>query len=164
MTRSYKRWTEEEKQNFFQLLKERYLNEAITLHANKTGRKPKYVRHWYNHNKELGKIPQEVIDSVVTCEWPETEIKELCQSIAEHPHNFMDAYRIHANAYGRTVKAVSTFFERYRRKEEAKICMVTIGKKRRASFNRKNIYPGTGGTVTPVKQSKWKQILKILFG
>ena len=40
--------------------------------------------------------------------------------------------------------------------------MITLGRKKRASPNRKNIYPGTGGSVETVRVPKWKRILRIL--
>ena len=39
---------------------------------------------------------------------------------------------------------------------------MTIGGKKKASPNRKNIYSGTGGEVTPMRRPWWKRILEML--
>ena len=75
-----------------------------------------------------------------------------------------EAFRIHASNTGRSVKAVQKYFHRIRKLEDTKVCMATIGGRTKCSPNRKNIYPGTGGTIEPVKKSIWKKILSLLFG
>lgn len=163
--RTYKKWTEEEKQSFFNLIKEHPITVAIELHANNTNRNIHSTRNWYYRNLQSGKLPQEVLDSASTRNtWTNTEIADLCQLVSEYPHNLTEAFRICSRNTGRTPQAIQTFFTRYRRKEEAKVCMATVGGKKSVSPNRKNIFQGTGGTIGPTKQSKWKRIIKILFG
>lgn len=161
-----KLWTEEEKNALFELIREHPLSEAYRIHAENTGRNKANISKWFEHNRRIGKIPQSIIDLTTYnyVKWSEEEIKDLLQLIAEHPNNFKEAYRIHSANTGRTVGCVAHYFQRYRKKEEAKVCMVTIGRKKHVSPNRKNIYPGTGGTVKPIRKSKWKKILEILFG
>lgn len=163
MPKTYIKWSEEEKQSFFKLLSSHFLSDAIKIHADNTGRTAESIRCWYYKAIEKEGIPQSVLSSITTKKWSNEEIKSLCQLIAEHPNNFMEAYRLHSEATGRTLSSINTFFGRYRRKQEAKVCMVAIGGKKKNSPNRKNIYAKTGGTVEPMKVSIWKKILKLLF-
>ena len=167
MTR--KEWTDEEKQSLFELLSTTCLTEAIRVHAINTGRSVVAVRNWYKYNKKKGKIPQSVLDAVAinneeTERWSQDELNTLLKLIEENPNNFSEAYRIHADNTGRTVAAVKSKFQEYRTQEDAKVCMITIGKKKRSSPNRKNIYPGTKGNITTVKKSVWKRIISAIFG
>ena len=91
------------------------------------------------------------------------ETAALLKLIEAHPNNFEDAYRIHAENYDRTVEAVKKYFYKYRKQEDAKICMLVVGKSKRNSPNRKNIHEKTHGETVKVKQSKWRRILDILF-
>lgn len=93
--------------------------------------------------------------------WTEEELKDLLQLVAEHPNNFREAFRIHAANNNRNVTSVELKFQRYRNTSEAKTCMITISKRNKIP-NRKNIYPGTGGTASKVKVSIWKKVLNIL--
>lgn len=95
--------------------------------------------------------------------WTTKEKNDLLNLISKHPENFSEAYRIHAEKYNRKKKDVEFFFQRYRKKEGAKVCTVLIGKNRKCSPNRKNIYSKTGGYVKPLKQTIWKQIINLLF-
>lgn len=159
------KWTEEEKQELFALLREHHLNEAARIHAANRNRTFRGVIGYFKYLRQEGEIPQEVLDNIPTfyTPWSKKEVKDLLKLIETYPYNFKEAYRIHAENTGRTVESVSSFFADYRNKKDAKVCMVTVGKRRKASANRKNIHTGTGGYTTPIKASKWKRILEILF-
>lgn len=94
--------------------------------------------------------------------WSTSETKDLVKLVEEHPHNFMEAFRIHAENTGRSVNAVRFYFSAYRRKAGAQVCMATVSKKA-MGINRKNISRKSRMEPTPVRESKWKRILKILF-
>lgn len=160
-----RRWKEEEIQSFLALLENHSLIEAMNFHATNTGRTYASVKNWYYKYKKNKNIPQSIIDNTPKRKnfWTNEETVDLLQLVAEHPSNFSEAFRLHAENTGRSVVAIKQYFSDYRRQETANTCMVTIGGKAVASPNRKNIYNGTGGTVSSVKQSKWKRILNILF-
>lgn len=164
ITKKYVKWTEEEKQAFFSLLEEHYLLEACRIHAANTDRTLVCVLTWFKRNKRKGKIPQEVLDNIpFNCKpWTEEEINALLKLVEQHPNNFREAFRIHAEKTGRDVRTVENYFGQYRKKEEAKTCMITIGRRKMASPNRKNIYARTGGHTTSIKVSKWKRIWAII--
>lgn len=159
-----KKWTEEEKQAFFSLLRENYLLEACRIHATNASRTVAGVLQWFKVNKRKGKIPQEVLDNMpFNCKpWTEEETNALLKLVEQYPNNFREAFRVHSERTGRNVLVIENYFGRYRRKEEAKTCMITIGRRKIASPNRKNIYAGTGGHTTPIKVSKWKRIWAII--
>lgn len=161
----YRKWSEEEKQAVYALLREHSVTEAARIHAQNTGRTVQSILSNYSDWRRRHLIPQEVLDNIPKSVllWTKDETKLLLDLIEKHPHNFSEAFRQCAEITGRSVSAVELYFGEYRRKNEAKTCMLTLGRKKRASPNRKNIYAGTGGSVETVRVSKWKRILRILW-
>lgn len=161
----YRKWSEEEKQAFYNLLREHHVAEAAKIHSQNTGRMVRTVLRNYQDWKKRNIIPQEVLDNTPKgrIDWTEDEVKILLDLVEKHPYNFSEAFRQCAEITGRSRTAVEQYFKGYRKKEDAKTCMITLGRKKRASPNRKNIYVGTGGSVETVRVSKWKRILRILW-
>ena len=157
-------WSEKEKQELYKVIAKYPLSEAFKLHAQKNNRKVRNVENWFCVSRRRGKIPKEVLNSIVYQRkpWSKEEEKHLLKLIGLYPHNFREAYRIHSAKYDRSVEAVKTYFFKYRKNKKAKVCALTLGN-RKAIYNRKNIHSKTGGTVMPVKASKWKRILSIIF-
>lgn len=157
-------WKQEEKQEFFNLLKEHYLSEAARKFSESSGKNMNTIISWFRVNKKKGRIPKDVLDAMHSNKeiWSPSEEKELFKLVGRHPENFNDAFRIHADNTGRNMKAVALHFARCRKKDEAQVCMLTLGKGKQCS-NRKNIYSRTGGRMKPLKVSKWKRILQIIF-
>ena len=160
----YRKWLEEEKQALYILLREHSIIEAAKIHSQNTGRTVKNVLYNYYAWKRNNSVPQEVLDNIPKgrIDWTEDEVKILLDLIEKYPYNFSEAFRQCAEITGRSRTAVELHFRKYRTKEDAKTCMITLGRKKRASPNRKNIYPGTGGSVETVRVPKWKRILRIL--
>lgn len=157
------KWSEEEDRALLRLIqKTGNIRRACQIHAKKHNRVAGSVRAHVKYNIKKGKFPQDL--SRQKRKWSKEEIKALLNLVKKHPHNFNEAYRIHAENTGRTLVAVQTFFLEYRKKEDAKVCMMTIGGSKMISPNRKNIYSKTGGEVKTIKASKWRKILAILFG
>lgn len=157
-------WKQEEKQEFFNLLKEHYLSEAARRFSKSSGRSVHTIIIWFYYNKKKGRIPEDVLNALHKNKepWSPSEEKELFKLVGRHPGNFNDAFRIHADNTGRNTKAVALHFIRCRKKEGAQVCMLTLGKGRQCP-NRKNIHSKTGGRMKPFKVSKWKRILQIIF-
>lgn len=158
--RIYIRWTEEERAALIKLIEEHpeNLREAFRIHSENTGRSVETVANYFllyrkKHN----------LDTITSKKWTKRETAALLKLIEAHPNNFEDAYRIHAENYGRTIEAVRKYFCKYRKQEDAKVCMIVVGKSKRNSPNRKNIYAKTHGETVKVKQSKWRRILDIIF-
>lgn len=163
--RTYVKWTEEELQTFYDLLKDHCVIDAARIHAENTGRSLSTILSMFYKKKHKNSIPRNILNNIPisTIYWAPKEEKELLSLVEKYPHCLKEAFRIHASNTGRSVKAVQEYFHRIRKLEDTKVCMVTIGGKAK-SFNRKNVYPGTGGTIEPVKKSIWKKILSLLFG
>ena len=156
------KWSEKEDNALLCLIqKTGNIRRACQIHAKKYNRIASSVRAHVKYNIKKGKFPQGL--SKQNKRWSKEEIKTLLSLIKKHPHNFTEAYRIHAENTGRTLAAVQTFFAEYRKRENAKVCMMTIGGSKMISPNRKNIYSKTGGEVKTIKASKWRKILAILF-
>jgi len=159
------KWTEEELQTFYDLLKDHCVKDAAKIHAENTGREVIAILSMFYRKKSNGSIPKNILDNSSTIiHWTHKEEKELLNLVEKYPHCLKEAFRIHASNTGRGIKAVQEHFYRLRRLEDTKVCMATIGGRTKCSPNRKNIYPGTGGTIEPVKKSIWKKILSLLFG
>lgn len=163
--RSYKKWSKEEEDSLLDLIKSHSISEAITIHAREFGRNAHSVNTHY-YRSMMKNIPEEERRNLPLGKKPysESELKDLLELVSAYPHNMREAFRIHANNTGRNAKNVENFFGRYRRKQEAKVCMATIGGKKHSSPNRKNIYPGTGGCSSRMPKSLWRRILNVLFG
>ena len=95
--------------------------------------------------------------------WTNEQNQILLKAIEDNPYNFQEAYRTAASILGKSTKACQQHFEYCRRKGQLPVCMMTVGKSKTASPNRKNIHFRTGGNVEPVRLSKWRRILAILF-
>ena len=95
--------------------------------------------------------------------WTNEQNQILLKAVEDNPHNFQEAYRIAAATLGKSKESCRQHFEYYRRKGQLPVCMMTVGKNKAASQNRKNIHSRTGGSVEPVRLSKWRRILAILF-
>ena len=163
--RSYKKWSKEEEEALLRLTKSHSVSEAITIHARAFERNAHSVNtHYYRYM--VKNIPEEERRDIQPRKKPysENELKDLLELVSAHPHNMREAFRIHANNTGRNAKNVENFFGKYRRKQEAKVCMATIGGKKHSSPNRKNIYSGTGGCSSRMPKSLWRRILNVLFG
>lgn len=158
---AYKYWTDDEWSSLLQLLKTHSRKEAFKIHAENVGRNKVTVKAYFYKKKDM--FANVDINNSKRKNWTEKERKDLLKLIEQHPHNFNEAYRKHAKKYQRTYYAVANYFSRYRLKEDAKTCMMTVGKRKHLSPNRKNIYKGTKETLYTVKQSKWKRVLSIIF-
>ena len=145
-------WNKKEKDYLLETVKTHRPKEAICLCADKFGRTTEAVRKMYYKNLRQPGICN-------ARRWTEEEIKELLALIESHPNNFRQAFRIHGQKYNRSIAACEQYYEKYRKSPDAKTCMITVGGKKHASPNRKNIYEGTGGTVEDVRPSIWKRIL-----
>ena len=163
--RTRRNWTEEERQAFFNLLRNSSPKDAIERHSINTGRSTCSIRSYFYKERANNTIPNDVLESILKLKdkWTNSETKALLKLIEEHPNNFREAYRIHAENTGRTVISVRDHFYAFRKAPDAHVCMMTIGERKRLSANRKNIYSGTGGNVEPVRKSKWRRILEIIF-
>lgn len=158
--RIYIKWTEEERAALIKLIEEHPENikEAFRIHSENTGRSEHTIsQYFFIYRKKNG------FDTVPTRKWAKEETAALLKLIEAHPNNFEEAYRIHAENYGRTAEAVRKYFHKYRKQEDAKVCMLVVGKSKRNSPNRKNIYDKTHGETVKTKQSKWRRILDIIF-
>ena len=158
--RTYIKWTEEEQTALLDLIKQHpeNLREAFRIHSENTGRSEHTIlQYFFKYRKKNG------FDIGSLKKWTKKEEAALLKLIEAHPNNFEDAYRIHAENYNRTTEAVRDYFYRYRKQEDAKVCMIVVGKNKRNSPNRKNINANTHGETVKVKQSKWRRILDILF-
>ena len=165
--RSYKKWTKEEEQALAELVKSNCKTEAFRIYAGVSGRKAQAIAaYYYSHMLKNGYFSEEEPEATPHKYryYSDEELKDLLELVSTHPHNLREAFRIHASNTGRNVKSVENYFERYRKKQEAKVCMVNVGGKKHISPNRKNIYPGTGGTIHKTKKPLWKRLLKALFG
>ena len=163
--KTWRKWTEEENQAFFSLLRNKNLISAIREHSRNTGRTVQSILNHFYLKRRRNEIPSDILNSILNLKdkWEESETKALLKLIKEHPNNFEEAYRIHAENTGRTAGAVRYYFHTIRKNPDAPVCMMSIGERKRVSANRKNIYPGTGGTVEPIRKSKWRRILEIIF-
>lgn len=156
------KWSEEEEKALLRLIeKTGNVRGACQIHAKKYNRKANSVQSHVKYNMKKGKFPEDL--GRRSLKWSKKEIKALLNLVKKHPHNFKEAYRIHAENTGRTQGAVKTFFSEYRKNEDAKACMMIIGGSKVVSPNRKNVYSKTGGEVKTLKASKWWRILAILF-
>lgn len=158
--RTYIKWTEEEQTALLDLIRQHpeNLREAFRIHSENTGRSIQTIaNYFFLYRKKNG------FDIELKKKWTKKEEAALLKLIEAHPNNFEDAYRIHAENYDRTAEAVRDYFCRYRRQEDAKVCMLVMGKHRRNSPNRKNIHDKTHGETVKTKQSKWRRILDIIF-
>lgn len=156
------RWSDKEKKELMRLLeKTGSITETSKIFAAKHGKKEGTVRSFIKYHRKRGNITVKLNRKYKY--WTKNEIKTLLNLIQKYPHNFSEACRIHAKNTDRNWRAVQNFFERYREKEDAKVCMMTLGALKTVSPNRKNIHSRTKGEVTPIKISKWKRILAILF-
>lgn len=153
-------WTEEEIRSLLSLVEEHpdNLMEAFRIHAINTGRQARSIAAYFRLYRKKHNLPVYEYKK-----WTKAEQKDLLNLLEEHPNNFAEAFRLHAEKTGRSTVSVENFFHRYRRKEDARVCMITIGAKKRSSPNRKNIYERTGGNISITKKSKWRRILDILF-
>ena len=158
--RAYIKWTEEERAALIKLIEEHSgdLKEAFRIHSENTGRSKGTIEQYFlNYRKKNG------FDIGSLKKWTKKEEAALLKLIEAHPNNFEYAYRIHSENYDRTAEAVKKHFYEYRKQEDAKVCMIVVGKNKRNSPNRKNINANTHGETVKVKQSKWRRILDILF-
>lgn len=156
------KWSEKEDKALLRLIeKTGNVRGACQIYAEKYNRKADSVHSHAKYNMKKGKFPKDLGQR--RKKWSKKEIKALLTLIKKHPHNFKEAYRIHAENTGRTLGAVKIFFSKYRKNEDAKVCMMTIGGSKVVSPNRKNVYSRTGGEVKTLKASKWWRILAILF-
>lgn len=164
--KTYRKWTEEENQAFFSLLRNKNLISAVRQHSRNTGRTVQSILNHFYLKRRRNEIPSDILNSILNLKdkWEDSEAKALLKLIEEHPNNFEEAYRIHAENTGRTVRAVRRKFHTIRKDPDAHVCMMTIGERKMLSANRKNIYPGTGGNVEPMRKSIWKRIINIIFG
>lgn len=158
--RTYIKWTEEERAAFIKLIEKHpeNLREAFRIHSENTGRSVETIANYF-----LSYRKKHNLDIITSKKWTKRETADLLKLIEANPNNFEEAYRIHAENYDRTVIAVRNYFCRYRSQEDAKVCMIVVGKRKRNSPNRKNIHEKTHGETVKVKQSKWRRILDILF-
>ena len=158
--RKYIKWTEEEIAALIKLIEEHpeNLQEAFRIHSENTGRSVGTIANYFVSYRKKHNL-----DMITLKKWTKGETDALLKLIGAHPNNFAEAYRIHAENYGRTTEAVRKYFCKYRKQEDAKVCMLVVGKSKRNSPNRKNIHEKTYGETVKVKQSKWRRILDILF-
>ena len=159
-------WNEEERQAFFNLLRNSSFKDAIKRHSINTGRTTGSIyNHFYTERKN-NTIPNDVLEGIPNFKhkWTDSETKTLLELIKEHPNNFEQAFRIHAENTGRTTISVAHHFHAIRKDPGSHVCMMTIGERKRLSANSKNIYPGTGGNVEPIRKSIWRRIINIIFG
>ena len=95
--------------------------------------------------------------------WTEEEQQLLFKAVEDNPQNFTEAFRQVSASTGRSIPACRQYYGKCRKDGISPVCMIAIGKNRRLSPNRKNIFDGTGGTADRIRQSKWRRILAILF-
>lgn len=153
-------WTVAEVQKLKEILQEKEgsIRETARTYAEESKRTVQAVITFISTHREL----LEMGDAKKSKMWTDKELEDLLSTIEQYPHNFNEAYRTHAEKYDRAWEDVKHKFYEYRKDSDAKICAMTIGGKKKASPNRKNIHPGTGGEVTQVRKSWWRQILGIL--
>ena len=158
--RTYIKWTSEEHQALLHLIKEHpdNLTEAFRIHSENTGRAVKSIAQYFRIYRHHNDLP--VADSK---RWTVKEKNTLLKLIEQHPENFREAFRIHAENTGRSIDSIKKVFYRYRNQEDAKVCMLVLGKNKKVSPNRKNIHVKTGGETSTLKVSKWRRILNIIF-
>ena len=95
--------------------------------------------------------------------WTEEEQQTLFKAVEDNPQNFTEAFRQVSAITGRSIDACKQHYGKCRKNGTSPVCMMTIGKSRRLSPNRKNIFNATGGVTEPIRQSKWRRIFAILF-
>ena len=155
-----KKWTKKEVKDLLKLINKcSTKKEAYQIHALRTGRSVNSVNKYALLNLRTNNRKYD--------KWSNKETEELLKLVEKNPDNLLRAYKIHANKTGRSLRSVIDYFQRYRVKQDAKVCMMVVGRKKYLSPNRKNVFVTskgkTGGTVSSLKQSKWKRILAILF-
>ena len=160
-------WSSKEKEDFFKLIRKyKSINKAAKIYSAKTGRTHHAIIAIYEYWKKRGRVPKDCIDIIEDAKekykWPEKDKKLLLKTIQESPNNFREAYRKVAAITGKREDTVRVYFYNYRKKEGAKVLMLNIGGRKTCSPNRKNIYPGTGGTVHAVRLPWWKKLLKTI--
>ena len=78
-------WKQEEKQEFFNLLKEHYLSEAARRFSKSSGKSMGTIISWFRANKRKGKIPEDILDALHSNKekWSPSEEKELLDDLKE---------------------------------------------------------------------------------
>lgn len=95
--------------------------------------------------------------------WTEEEQQILFKAVEDNPQNFTEAFRQVSASTGRSIHACRQHYGECRKNGTSPVCMMAIGKNKRLSPNRKNIFDGTGGITESIRQPKWRRILAILF-
>ena len=95
--------------------------------------------------------------------WTPEEDKELVKCIENSPQNIREACRqFIASHPDRTFAATHNRWHKKLR-DETNVCFMTLGKKK-YNRNRKVVIPiKTSDNTQPVRRSKWRRILDIIF-
>ena len=89
--------------------------------------------------------------------WTEDEEKVLLSHLENNPNNFIAAFKAAAEELeGRSVKSVQQHW--YTNLQKTNKVFITCSSKKRLPINKK-----VSKETFPIKKSKWKRILEILF-
>ena len=95
--------------------------------------------------------------------WTPEEDRKLIKCIENNPQNISEGFRqFAASSQTRTFTAAHMRWH-YHLRDRTDVCFMTLGK-RKYNRNRKIVIPEkTSNNTEPVRRSKWRRILDIIF-